>query len=576
MKIKDGLQNILQRSQYEQVLFKNNKANFIFATITVILTAVDAIIMAFILKVFFDVAANGSTKDFITLMIACLIYVIYDTLLGLLRKKFKNKFFYVSLTNLKNQVFEDMIHQNINLFNSTETSKFLSGFSNDITIIETDYLENTLVLIEKAVLLIGGFIAMIILSPIMFVCVTLSSLLSLLIMPLFSQKIAVKEEEVSAHNEAFLGTLRDIVNGFSVIKCFRAEKLIHTMFNTQNTALEKNKLERRDAISDIEIVSTILGTVVLLTIFAVGVMMSMKGLVTIGTITAFIQLSNYIIMPLEFIPIAYGKFIGGKQLIIKLEKSLEIAEEEPQQSVVKAFEDKITFANVSFAYEPDKAILKHIDLVFEKGKSYAIVGSSGSGKTTLINLLLGYRKDYTGEILLDDTELRQIKTDALYNIFSIVQQNVFVFNSSIEDNITMFNEAYRSKLPSVIKQAGLETLVAQRGTDFLCGENGKNLSGGEKQRISIARTILKEMPVILMDEATATLDNITSYTVENAILDLKNQTKIVVTHRLNEKLLKRYDQIILLKNGTVNEIGDFETLMAQKGNFYMLFNASTN
>lgn len=576
MKIKDGLQNILQRSQYEQVLFKNNKANFIFATITVILTAVDAIIMAFILKVFFDVAANGSTKDFITLMIACLIYVIYDTLLGLLRKKFKNKFFYVSLTNLKNQVFEDMIHQNINLFNSTETSKFLSGFSNDITIIETDYLENTLVLIEKAVLLIGGFIAMIILSPIMFVCVTLSSLLSLLIMPIFSQKIAVKEEEVSAHNEAFLGTLRDIVNGFSVIKCFRAERLIHTMFNTQNTALEKNKLERRDAISDIEIVSTILGTVVLLTIFAVGVMMSMKGLVTIGTITAFIQLSNYIIMPLEFIPIAYGKFIGGKQLIIKLEKSLEIAEEEPQQSVVKAFEDKITFANVSFAYEPDKAILKHIDLVFEKGKSYAIVGSSGSGKTTLINLLLGYRKDYTGEILLDDTELRQIKTDALYNIFSIVQQNVFVFNSSIEDNITMFNEAYRSKLPSVIKQAGLETLVAQRGTDFLCGENGKNLSGGEKQRISIARTILKEMPVILMDEATATLDNITSYTVENAILDLKNQTKIVVTHRLNEKLLKRYDQIILLKNGTVNEIGDFETLMAQKGNFYMLFNASTN
>lgn len=576
MKIRDGLQNILQRSQYEQVLFKNNKANFIFATITVILTAVDAIIMAFILKVFFDVAANGSTKDFITLMIACLIYVIYDTLLGLLRKKFKNKFFYVSLTNLKNQVFEDMIHQNINLFNSTETSKFLSGFSNDITIIETDYLENTLVLIEKAVLLIGGFIAMIILSPIMFVCVTLSSLLSLLIMPLFSQKIAVKEEEVSAHNEAFLGTLRDIVNGFSVIKCFRAEKLIHTMFNTQNTALEKNKLERRDAISDIEIVSTILGTVVLLTIFAVGVMMSMKGLVTIGTITAFIQLSNYIIMPLEFIPIAYGKFIGGKQLIIKLEKSLEIAEEEPQQSVVKAFEDKITFANVSFAYEPDKAILKHIDLVFEKGKSYAIVGSSGSGKTTLINLLLGYRKDYTGEILLDDTELRQIKTDALYNIFSIVQQNVFVFNSSIEDNITMFNEAYRSKLPPVIKQAGLETLVAQRGADFLCGENGKNLSGGEKQRISIARTILKEMPVILMDEATATLDNITSYTVENAILDLKNQTKIVVTHRLNEKLLKRYDQIILLKNGTVNEIGDFETLMAQKGNFYMLFNASTN
>lgn len=140
----------------------------------------------------------------------------------------------------------------------------------------------------------------------------------------------------------------------------------------------------------------------------------------------------------------------------------------------------------------------------------------------------------------------------------------------------MFNKDYQTRLDLVIEQAGLSTLIAQRGRGFLCGENGNNLSGGEKQRISIARSILKEVPIILMDEATATLDNITSYTVENAILNLKNQTKIVVTHRLNEKLLKRYDQIILLKNGTINEIGSFNELMAQKGNFYMLFNASVN
>lgn len=404
LKISNILHDVTTQSRYEKILFKNNKINFFLSVLTVILTAIDAIIMAFILKIFFDVAASGSRDDFIFLMIGCFIYIIYDTTLGFLRKKFKNHFFCISITNLKNQIFDDMISQNINLFNNTETSKFLSGFSNDINTIETNYLENILVLIEKVILLVGGLIAMIILSPMMFICVTITSLLPLFIMPIFSRKIALKEKIVSERNEEFLSTLRDILNGFSVIKCFKAEHLIYNIFNEKNTQLEKNKLERRDAISDTEIVSIVLGTLVLLTIFTVGVMMSLNGLVTIGTITAFIQLSNYIIMPFESIPIAYGKLVGGKRIILKLENSLETTADNATQNIITDFKHKITFSDVTFSYDPNKGVLKNINLVFEKGKSYAIVG--GSGKTTLLNLLLGYRTDYQGQIMIDDTELR--------------------------------------------------------------------------------------------------------------------------------------------------------------------------
>ena len=563
-------------SQYTKSIYKKNKMHFVLSAVTIVLSAINIIIMAFILKIFFDVATEGTQKDFIYLMAGCIVYVIYDALLGIAKKHIKGRFFYIGIRNLKNDIFSDILSKNINLFNSTETSKFLSGLSNDILAIETNYLENVLILIEKSVLLLGGLIAMIILNPIMFICVVIGSLLPLFILPIFSKRIADKEKRVSERNEEFVSMLTDILNGFSVIKCFKAENLIINIFREKNALLEKDKLQKRNAISDIEIVSIVLGTFVLIVIFAVGVVMAMKGAVTVGTITAFIQLSNYVIMPMEFIPIAFGKLTAGKKLIFKLEDLLQENQGTNDEGITVEFKNKIIFSHVTFSYEEGKEILREMDLEFERGKSYAIVGSSGSGKTTILNLLMGYHRNYGGKILIDHTELRDIKTDSLYNIFSIVQQNVFIFNSSIEDNITMFNEEYKNMLPKVIDKAGLQDLANQRGTDFLCGENGSNLSGGEKQRISIARSILKDVPIILMDEATATLDNVTSYHVENAILDLKDQAKIVVTHRLNKKLLARYDKIIVLKNGAVSEMGTFDELMGSKGSFFMLFNASAS
>ena len=202
--------------------------------------------------------------------------------------------------------------------------------------------------------------------------------------------------------------------------------------------------------------------------------------------------------------------------------------------------------------------------LFWAGVAFVVAGS-------LLNLLMGADGDFQGKIFLDDRDIREIAPESLYEMISVIQQNVFIFNASIRDNVTMFREFPPEEVSRALAGAHLSGLLAERGEDYLCGENGRGLSGGERQRVSIARCLLKHSSVLLVDEATAALDPQTAHQVSGDILDLSDVTRVVVTHTLEEALLRRYDGILVLKDGRVAEAGDFETLMANKGYFYALF-----
>ena len=205
---------------------------------------------------------------------------------------------------------------------------------------------------------------------------------------------------------------------------------------------------------------------------------------------------------------------------------------------------------------------------------YALVGGSGSGKSTILNLLMASSKSYQGQILYDGKELRTVSTGSLYDLVSIIQQNVFVFNSTIRDNITMFSQFPEEEVDRAVRLSGLKKLIDEKGADYLCGENGSGLSGGERQRISIARALLRKTPVLFVDEATASLDAETSFEVLDAILKLDGYTRVIVTNDLDENILRRCTGLFALKNGKVSEQGSFDALMAQKGYFYSLFTVS--
>jgi ABC-type multidrug transport system fused ATPase/permease subunit len=233
----------------------------------------------------------------------------------------------------------------------------------------------------------------------------------------------------------------------------------------------------------------------------------------------------------------------------------------------------ITISNLSFMYE-DKAILKDISHKFEKNKSYAIVGPSGAGKTTLINLLLARENNYTGNIYYNGIEVREISLDSLYEISSFVEQNVFVFDDSIINNITMYSNVDEELLNEVIIKSGLTELIKEKGKDYSCGENGSNLSGGEKQRISIARALINKSQLLLLDEVTSALDNETSSLITNQLLELNNTTRIMITHRLDEEVLNKFDQIIVMKNGKIVECGTYYELINKNSIFKSLVEVS--
>lgn len=307
---------------------------------------------------------------------------------------------------------------------------------------------------------------------------------------------------------------------------------------------------------------------------AAALALSGKGGITAGTAIAFVQLLNYVLAPIQIFPTYFAGKKSAYGLIDKLAEALNKNVPDEEEAIEPQLIESIEIRNLSFAYEEGKTVLHDVNMELKAGGCYALVGGSGSGKSTILNLLMASSDKYKGQILYDGRELKDISTSSLYDLVSIIQQNVFVFNSTIRDNITMFSQFSEEEIDRAVRMSGLKKLMDERGTDYLCGENGSGLSGGERQRISIARALLRKTPVLFVDEATASLDAETSFEVLDAILKLDGYTRVIVTHDLDEKILRRLTGLFALKNGEVFEHGTFDELIAEKGYFYSLLSVS--
>ena len=236
------------------------------------------------------------------------------------------------------------------------------------------------------------------------------------------------------------------------------------------------------------------------------------------------------------------------------------------------FSEDIVFDNVSFKYsDSNNYALKNISFKFENGKKYIIVGQSGSGKSTLLSLLQKFWTDYTGQIKIGNVDIKNIEEDAIYKNVSVVQQEVFIFDDTILNNLTMFSVFENRFLNRVIEQSQLGKLIREKGLEYNCGENGRNLSGGERQRIAIGRCLLQRTPIIIFDEATASLDNRTTKQIEEVLSEMEGITQIITSHRLNKEVLQKYDSILVMKNGVLIESGNFNELIENKGEFWALY-----
>ena len=340
------------------------------------------------------------------------------------------------------------------------------------------------------------------------------------------------------------------------------------LFLKSNNKLEESKAKKVKVITIIELIQMITNTIAQIGIFFIGAYISIKtNKISPATIILFVQLMNYVLGPLMQIPPIISKRNACKPLFDKISEMTKYEKEIDKEQVI--FENSIKLENVDFSIE-NKKIINNINYSFEKNKSYAIVGPSGSGKTTLLNLLIGKLNNYQGSIKYDNKELNSISQDSLYEIISFIEQSVFVFDDTIINNITMFSKVDEQLLNEVIIKSGLDALINEKGLNYKCGENGCNLSGGEKQRIAIARGLIKKSQIMFLDEITSALDNETSNTITNNVLQLNDITKIMITHRLEESVLRNFDKIIVMKNGRIHEQGTYDELINNNNLFKTL------
>lgn len=477
-----------------------------------------------------------------------------------------------AMRQYKDFAFQKLTEKSISSFRDESTATYLSALTNDANSIEADYLAQQLSLITKTVTFIGALAMMLWYSPLMTAIALGVTILPLVASLLTGSKLQAAEKRVSDRNKDFTAALHDCLSGFAVVKNFKAEREIFKLFAESNRALESEKFNKRRIKTLVGMIGAVAGIFAQLGVFLIGAYLALSGYgLTPGVVIIFVNLMNFLIQPIAELPGLLASRRAALGLIGKLAAALEKNPTACGGEELSMLEHDIRLEKVSFSYDGEKEVLHEISAIFEAGKAYAIVGGSGSGKSTMLHLLMAGSTEYTGNILLDGTELRRMAPESLYEMTSVIQQNVFVFNASIKDNVAMFRSFPQQELDDAIRRAHLTGLIAERGESYLCGEGGNGLSGGEKQRVSIARSLLKKSSVLLADEVTAALDAQTAHQVTSDILDLHGITRIIVTHTLEESLLRRYDGIIVLKDGHIEESGSFDKLMSNRGYFHALF-----
>ena len=502
-------------------------------------------------------------------------FILLCAALMLLKYASEPRFIEKAMRQYKDFAFQKLTEKSISSFRAESTAAYLSALTNDAASIEADDLSQLLSVIMKAVTFFGALAMMLWYSPLMTAIAAGVTVLPLVASLLTGGQLQAAEKRVSDRNRDFTAALSDCLGGFSVVKTFRAEKEIFRLFAESNRVLEQEKFSRRRLKALVGMIGATTGIIAQLGVFLAGAYLALSGRgLTAGAVILFVNLMNFMIEPVAELPALLAARKAARGLIVKLADALEQDEAQPDGVQITPLTRELRLENVRFSYDGETEILRGVSAVFEAGKAYAVVGASGSGKSTLLNLLTSPGMAYEGSILLDGTELRTASPESLYETVSLIQQNVFVFNASIRDNVTMFRSFPPEELAQAVRRAQLEALIAGRGEGYLCGENGSGLSGGEKQRISIARSLLKHASVLLADEATAALDAQTAHQVTDDILSLSGVTRIVVTHTLEQAALRRYDGILVLKDGRIAESGSFDELMEQKGYFYALYTVS--
>ena len=556
-------------------LTKYHKKSFYTFMIFNILVPLTNIAFAYSIKIIID-SGMSQNREALTqaILIGAIVIFIYASL-NFISLRLRNKLVRQIMSRYKNKVFKSILDRDYREFSKEKSGKFISILTENMKKIEQDYLHQYFNISKNISLMIFSLVAMFIGNWFLTLLVIIASIIPMMISGFIGQKSASLQNSSMIADQKYLAKVKDILAGFLVIKSFNVKEAIRQDYKNESEKLDEIYFIKGKFDILANVISQLSGMIVFLVAFGGGMYLVFGGHTTIGSVTAIVQLVNFVVMPLNEIGMGMSKFREGQATLDAFDVK-DVTELQTGETK-EYFDDVISFSNIDFSYpNAEEKIFNNLSLQIKKGEKIAIVGMSGSGKSTLLNLLLRFYDVTSGYISIDNQDLQAISAESLYNLMTIVQQDVYIFDDTLKANITLSQSFTEDDIKKAVQQSGLESYILENelGLQTLCGENGSNLSGGERQRLSIARALIRKTPILLLDEATSSLDNKVTTEIENSILEIQDLTVLVVTHKLNKSMLKKYNRILFMKNGVIVEDGSFDNLMDRKGEFYKLVELS--
>ena len=594
-----------QRNPLSQSFFQGNRKNLFMAVLGTTVLSVGILSVPQLMQILIDFLSGNhrySMHQIILMAIAVLLMVSFS---GLCTYYFRTKFSTKAVFQYRKMAYHYLSKKKVTEFYGQNTAVYLSALNTDLQKIKEDFLDQIPILSQIVICGIGAVLVMIRYNFFLAMMACLISLIPLFAALFSGRNMEKIEENLSKENAEYLAFLKDFAVGFTIIKSYKVEGIFSALHDKICQKVEARMEEREKCVEKINYFAAISGYITQFAILLLCAVVAYRSKsISVGTVLAFSRLINYIIDPVTELPgmlskarTAYAlseqfweKIGKGEQEQKEQQEQKERQEQENSGEIVKddyhkhidtdshkkalpipALQGDICFSHLSFSYIPEKQVLKGFTLRVKEGEKLILLGASGSGKSSILKLLMGIERSQGGEISIGNRQLSTLPEESLFRSISYIQQEVFIFDGSIYENITLFQKYSEEEMELAIEKSGLKNLISEKGLDYPCGENGAALSGGERQRINIARSLLRKTPILLADEITAALDKENSYLVLDSLLSLENITEILVLHDLDSRILSRVDRICVLKKGEIVEEGIFSELMEKKGYFYSLF-----
>ena len=584
-----------QRNPLSQSFFEGNRKNLFMAVLGTTVLSVGILSVPQLMQILIDFLSGNhrySMHQIILMAIAVLLMVSFS---GLCTYYFRTKFSTKAVFQYRKMAYHYLSKKKVTEFYGQNTAVYLSALNTDLQKIKEDFLDQIPILSQIVICGIGAVLVMIRYN---FFLAMMACLISLIpfFAALFSGRNMEKiEEKLSKENAEYLAFLKDFAVGFTIIKSYKVEGIFSALHDKICQKVERRMEEREKCVEKINYFAAISGYITQFAILLLCAVVAYRSKsISVGTVLAFSRLINYIIDPVTELPGMLSKartaYALSEQFWEKIGKGEQVEQHQKSGVIVKddyhqhtdtdshkkalpipSLQGDICFSHLSFSYTSERQVLKDFTLRVKEGEKLILLGASGSGKSSILKLLMGIEGSQRGEISIGNRQLSTLSEESLFRSISYIQQEVFIFDGSIYENITLFQKYSEEEMELAIEKSGLKNLISEKGLDYPCGENGAALSGGERQRINIARSLLRKTPILLADEITAALDKENSYLVLDSLLSLENITEILVLHDLDSRILSRVDRICVLKEGEIVEEGIFSELMEKKGYFYSLF-----